>query len=144
MKASTAGSKGAFGTPQSRRRKGNAKTFRGGGAYTGGKSFENSVDVKRESHGNIRNETGLRARRDVWYIAARGYKGAHFATFPAELIEPCIKAGCPVGGVVCDPFCGSGTVGMVAKEKNLGYILIDLNPNYTDIAKVRCAVNENL
>ena len=76
-----AGSRGAT-TPNRRRRKGNAKTFRGGGAYTNHGSFNNSADTKRESHGNSENETGLRNRRSVWNVATQGYAKAHFATFP--------------------------------------------------------------
>ncbi len=58
----------------------------------------------------------VRNKRDVWTITTKPYKEAHFATFPKDLIEPCIKAGCPKDGVVLDPFAGSGTVGEVAKE----------------------------
>lgn len=78
-----AGSRGAA-TPNSRRRKGNAKTFRGGGAYTGGRSYENSDEIERDSHGNAENTTGLRNRRSVWNVATQGYVKAHFATFPEK------------------------------------------------------------
>lgn len=88
-----AGSIGAFGPEQSRRRKGNAKTFRGGGAYTQGRSFNNSDSVERESRGNVPNESGLRNRRSVWTVATEQTPEAHFATYPKRLIEPCILAG---------------------------------------------------
>lgn len=79
-----------------------------------------------------------RNRRDVWTVTTKPYKGAHFAVFPAELIEPCILAGCPVGGVVLDPFCGSGTTGIVAIKHNRKVVLIELNPTYAlDIASPR-------
>ena len=64
-------------------------------------------------------------------------KEAHFATFPKDLIEPCIKAGCQEGGVVLDPFGGSGTTGIVAALNNRNAILIELNQNYIDIANKR-------
>jgi DNA modification methylase len=68
--------------------------------------------------------------RSVWTIATAPYPGAHFATFPPKLVEPCVKAGCPVGGVVLDPFAGTGTVGMVAQSLSRRAVLIDLNPEY--------------
>jgi DNA modification methylase len=74
--------------------------------------------------------TGGRNIRSVWTIATRPYPGAHFAVFPPELPERCIKAGSPTLGVVLDPFGGSGTVGMVANRLSRRAILIDLNPEY--------------
>jgi DNA modification methylase len=68
--------------------------------------------------------------RSVWTIATRPYPGAHFAVFPPELPERCIKAGSPEGGVVLDPFAGSGTVGLVANRLSRRAILIDLNADY--------------
>jgi DNA modification methylase len=68
--------------------------------------------------------------RSVWNIATRPYPGAHFAVFPPELPERCIKAGSPQAGLVLDPFGGSGTVGMVANRLSRRAILIDLNPEY--------------
>ena len=78
-----------------------------------------------------------RNKRNVWTITTKPCKEAHFATFPKDLIEPCIKAGCPEGGVVLDPFGGSGTTGIVAKQFNRTAILIELNPSYIEIAKKR-------
>ena len=94
-----AGSKGTL-RPNSRLRKGNSRTFRGGGVYTKGQSFNNSAEIMRESHGNNENMTGLRNKRSVWTVATQGYKEAHFATFPEKLIEPCVLAGSKEGGVV--------------------------------------------
>lgn len=131
-----AGSRGAA-APNSRRRKGNAKTFRGGGAYTGGRSFNNSGEVERESHGNSENTTGLRNRRSVWNVATQGYAAAHFATFPEKLIEPCILAGCRPGGIVLDPFLGSGTTAVVAEKNGRDFIGIDINPEYTEMSRQR-------
>mgnify|MGYP000812083085 FL=1 len=119
------------------RRKENNKTFRGGGVYTNNRSFSNSAGKEKASVGNKPNEKGLRNKRDVWTVGTRGYSGAHFATFPPDLIEPCILAGCPRGGTVCDMFSGSGTVGVVAKAHGRNAILIDLNPEYTDMQRQR-------
>ena len=131
---------GSIGTirPNTRRRlKGNSKTFRGGGAYTGNKAFDNSVSILRKSHGNEPNNELTRNKRDVWVIATRGCSDAHFATFPPELVEPCILAGCPEGGIVCDMFFGSGTVGVVAKKLNRHYVGIELNLDYVKLAENR-------
>jgi site-specific DNA-methyltransferase (adenine-specific) len=117
--------------------KGNSKTFRGGGAYTGNRSFDNSTPVARGSHGNTPNETGLRNRRSVWEVATVGFSEAHFATFPPKLIEPCILAGCPAGGTVLDPFFGAGTTGLVADRHGRHCIGIELNPSYVEIAEQR-------
>jgi DNA modification methylase len=68
--------------------------------------------------------------RSVWTIATQPYPGAHFATFPPKLVEPCIKAGCPENGTVLDPFAGTGTVGMVAQRLSRRAVLIDLNTDY--------------
>jgi DNA modification methylase len=80
-----------------------------------------------------------RNRRSVWTIPTQSFKGAHFATFPEKLVEPCILAGCPEGGVVLDPFGGSGTVGVVAKRLKRNYILIELKPEYCEMARRRIA-----
>lgn len=75
--------------------------------------------------------------RNVWHIATQPFPEAHFATFPEKLVEPCIKAGCPEGGLVLDPFGGSGTVGVVAHKLNRRALLIELNPEYIEIARRR-------
>lgn len=75
-----------------------------------------------------------RNRRSVWNIATRPYRGAHFAVFPPQLVEPCILAGCPIGGVVLDPFFGSGTTGMVARKLRRKWIGIDINEQYCGMA----------
>jgi DNA modification methylase len=78
-----------------------------------------------------------RNKRSVWEIPTSPYPEAHFATFPPALIEPCIKAGCPVGGTVLDPFGGAGTTGLVADRLGRNAILIELNPAYADMARRR-------
>ena len=71
-----------------------------------------------------------RRKRSVWSISPSPYKQAHFATFPPDLIEPCILAGCPVGGMVLDPFGGSGTTAGVAMKHGRNAVLCELNPKY--------------
>jgi DNA modification methylase len=78
-----------------------------------------------------------RTKRCVWTITTKPFKEAHFATYPEQLIEPMIKAGCPVGGIVLDPFFGAGTTGLVAKKLERNYLGIELNPEYIDIATRR-------
>lgn len=73
----------------------------------------------------------------VWNIPTKPFKGAHFATYPPDLIEPCILAGCREGGIVLDPFMGSGTTGLVAKQQNKNYIGFEMNNDYCDIANKR-------
>lgn len=91
----------------------------------GGKGYRNEVP-------NLR-----RNKRDVWTIGTGGFKGAHFAVFPEKLVEPCILAGCPEGGLVLDPFAGSGTTGVVAKCLARDFIGIELNPEYCRMADER-------
>lgn len=80
---------------------------------------------------------GMRQPRSVWSIPTRPFKGAHFATFPPDLVRPCIKAGCPAGGTVLDPFFGAGTTGLVAAELGRNCMGIELNPEYARIAAER-------
>lgn len=108
-------------------------------AYTGGRSFDNSAHVERQSHGNTKNITGKRNRWSVWNISTTGFRGAHFATFPEKLVEPCILAGSPIGGTVLDPFMGSGTTGAVAKRLGRNFVGIEINPGYCEISKSRIA-----
>ena len=77
-----------------------------------------------------RAEREARNRRTVWTVASQPYPGAHFAAFPPSLVEPCILAGCPRGGVVLDPFAGSGTTGRVAIGHGRSAVLCDLNADY--------------
>lgn len=84
-----------------------------------------------------------RNKRSVWSVATVGFKGAHFATFPPELIRPCILAGAPRGGLVLDPFGGAGTTGLVAMQEGRLSVLCELNPGYADIARARLATAWN-
>ncbi len=124
--------------------KGNRRTFRGGGAYTGGKSFDNDAGPSNDSVGNTPNEAGTRNRRSVWTIATQPFKEAHFATFPPALVEPCILAGCPEGGTVLDPFGGAGTTGLVADRLGRSAVLIELNPEYAAMAERRITGDASL
>lgn len=81
--------------------------------------------------------SGKRNKRSVWNVATKPFSEAHFATFPPELIEPCILAGCPKGGTVLDPFGGAGTTGLVADRLGRNALLIELNPAYAEIAQRR-------
>jgi DNA modification methylase len=83
------------------------------------------------SHGSLRN------RRTVWSINTEAFPGAHFATFPPTLVEPCILAGSRPGDRVLDPFFGSGTVGEVCLKHNRKFLGIELNPEYAALAKQR-------
>jgi len=80
-----------------------------------------------------------RNKRSVWRVPSIAYSGAHFACFPPKLIEPCIMAGAPMGGMVLDPFLGSGTTGMVAEALGRKWFGIELNPDYEPLIKKRTA-----
>ncbi len=77
--------------------------------------------------------------RNVWTIATKPFADAHFATFPPDLVVPCIKAGCPEGGTVLDPFGGAGTTGLVADRLGRNAILLELNADYAEMARARIA-----
>jgi DNA modification methylase len=83
------------------------------------------------------NTTQSRNLRTVWTIPTHAFPGAHFATFPPKLVEPCVKAGCPEGGTVLDPFGGAGTVGLVADRLQRDAVLCELNEEYAEMARKR-------
>jgi hypothetical protein len=93
------------------------------------------VDYPRGEGRSLRNYEP--APMQVWTVATAAFSEAHFATFPPELAERCIKAGCPAAGRVLDPFGGAGTVGLVADRHGLDCTLIELNPEYAEIARKR-------
>lgn len=112
------------------------------------------VDDKRNGKGNIiydgkrSNQKGggqhsfvtvndKANKRSVWTVTTKPFQGAHFATFPEELIVDMIKAGCPEGGIVLDPFMGAGTTALVAMKLNRQYVGFELNPEYIKIAEKR-------
>lgn len=102
-----------------------------------GVTFGHGSDAEVRQRGRVKNNASMdaalietratRNRRTVWTIPTQGYEGAHFATFPEALVEPCILAGCPVGGVVLDIYFGSGTTGQVSQQLGRQFIGIDLN-----------------
>jgi len=96
--------------------------------------------VPGKSNGNMKAVGGSkRNKRSVWTVTTKPFKGAHFAVFPSDLIEPCILAGCPKDGVVLDPFMGSGTTGMVAQQLGRKWIGCELNAEYISMQKNRTA-----
>lgn len=122
-------------------------------AHAGGKTNGTMKAVGGKQRGHGRRHDGFNDRwaamskaeqqangrncRNVWTIATKPFSEAHFATFPPELAERCIKAGCPNGGTVLDPFGGAGTTGLVADRLQRNAILIELNPEYASIAERR-------
>jgi DNA modification methylase len=100
------------------------------GPKNAGIAFGQGIKNNEDFAAAINGPVSARNIRSVWTVATQPYPGAHFATFPPKLIEPCIKAGCPEGGTVLDPFAGSGTTGMVAQSLSRRAILIDLNVDY--------------
>ena len=107
-----------------------ADSYEKAGSIKQGETNANIKRTKRYSkHGGFK-----RNKRSVWTVTTKPFKGAHFATFPMDLIEPCVLAGCPVGGTVLDPFAGSGTTGIVAAGNDRNAILLELNEDYIQIA----------
>ena len=104
----------------------------------------NQEGTMRNDEGRIFNDNGFRNKRDVWTIPVKPYQGAHFATFPPDLITPCILAGSPTGGTVLDPFFGAGTTGLVAQQYNRKWIGCELNSRYAQIAIDRIADGRTL
>jgi DNA modification methylase len=101
------------------------------------KGYGTRIHSGREDEGDYLNKGAN--KRSVWTVTTKPYKGAHFATFPPDLIEPCILAGCPEGGTVLDPFGGAGTTALVAERHKRNSILIELNPSYVTLAEERIA-----
>lgn len=100
-------------------------------------SYQNADGTPRGNEAAWTNVGGKRNRRSVWSVPVKPFAEAHFATYPADLIEPCILAGCPEGGTVLDPFGGAGTTGLVADRLQRNAVLIELNPAYAEIARRR-------
>lgn len=94
----------------------------------------------RTKSGNDYEYTGKRNKRDVWSVSISREQNAHFATFPEQLITPCILAGCPKDGIVLDPFMGSGTTAMVARKYQRHFVGFELNPDYIDIINKKIQV----
>ena len=90
------------------------------------------------------NGSSTRNKRDVWTVNTKPDSVAHFATYPEELIIPCILAGCPKGGIVLDPFMGSGTTALVCRKYNRHFVGFEINPNYVKIIERKIQVTPNL
>jgi len=137
----------------------NASSFRGG-SYVGGnpgkraevgnvkvrgarrpheglnQTWDKMTKAEQQQNGrNLRNYEP--APVSVWNIATRPFSDAHFATFPPELAERCILAGCPKGGLVLDPFGGAGTTALVALRHGRRASLIEINPDYAEMTRAR-------
>ncbi len=116
---------------------------------SGGNIVGKGVHKKNDGYvdnGNGRDTTAVkntRNKRSVWTVATKPYKEAHFATYPPDLILPCVKAAKP-DAVILDPFFGSGTTGLVAVQNGRRYIGIDLNPKYCEIAvrRIECELDQ--
>lgn len=108
------------------------------GIRFGGSKYGDSNDPKHATKsGNVSKEYDKANKRSVWQVATRPYKGAHFATFPPALIEPCILAGSRPGDIVLDPFMGSGTTAQVALQHGRQYLGCELNPKYAELQNER-------
>ena len=108
--------------------------------FSKSKNYYFDVDAIKES---TIDGKGLKRKRSVWTVNTTPYKGAHFAVFPQELIEPCIKAGSEVGDIVLDPFMGSGTTAMVSKMLDRNYIGCELSKDYGDLIDQRTSPYKN-
>lgn len=104
------------------------------GPTSGGKATTGHYSINR---GGAYRKDGMRNKRAVWKITTKGFKDAHFATFPEALVEPMIRAGSARGGVVMDIFMGAGTTALVALKLDRQYLGIELNPEYIKIAEDR-------
>lgn len=122
-----------YGQGFTRRGKGGKAAFRGQGHFRekGGPANRKGRDMRDVGAGPTRN------KRSVWTVSTKPFKGAHFATFPIDLIEPCILAGSPKSGVVLDPFCGAGTTGVAAQRHGRQFVGIEINPEYAQMAENR-------
>jgi len=99
----------------------------------------NNTPGRTRMAGLTTNHYETKNKRSVWTVTTKPYEGAHFAVFPTDLIEPCILAGAPAGGVVLDPFMGSGTTAQVAQTLGRKYLGCELNPAYQPLQNKRLA-----
>jgi DNA modification methylase len=104
----------------------------------GGNKYADNDDPKYSTYsGNLYEPNGLRNKRDVWTVNVKRYKEAHFATYPPELILPCVLSGTKQGDLILDPFSGAGTTGVVALNNGRNYIGLELNPEYAALSAKR-------
>ena len=112
-----------------------------------GVGWGHGTDAAERQRGRVKDNASMdsalaimpdtRNKRSVWEVPTHSFKGAHFATFPPDLIRPCVLAGSPRGGMVLDPFGGAGTTGLVAMQEGRRSILCELNPDYAAMARAR-------
>lgn len=112
-----------------------------------GVGWGHGTDAAERNRGRVKDNESMdsalaimpteRNKRSVWTVPTHSFKGAHFATYPPDLIRPCILAGSPRGGIVLDPFGGAGTTGLVAMQEGRRSILCELNPEYAALAQAR-------
>ena len=107
------------------------------GAMSAPKCGADRVNGTQNQTKKVYDEIKGANRRSVWTVTTKPYSDAHFAVYPPDLIVPCVRAGCPVGGTVLDPFTGSGTTGMVSLENGRKFVGIELNEEYLDMIKKR-------
>ncbi|MHB2060265.1 DNA-methyltransferase [Pseudomonas monsensis] len=114
---------------------------------TNGVGWGHGSDADERQRGRVKDNDSMnsalaimpteRNKRSVWTVATHSFKGAHFATFPPDLIRPCVLAGAPRGGVVLDPFGGAGTTSLVSMQEGRRSIICELNPEYAAMARRR-------
>lgn len=114
---------------------------------TNGVGWGHGTDSEQRQRGRVKDNASMdsalaimpseRNKRSVWTVATNGFKGAHFATFPPDLIRPCVLAGSPRGGLVLDPFGGAGTTALVAMQEGRQSVICELNPEYAALARQR-------
>jgi len=127
-------SHGGCAAPRPNVGRGGKNAFRGQGHFREGDNGPANREGRDMANVGV---SEMRNKRSVWNVATSPYPESHFATFPPDLIRPCILAGCPVGGTVLDCFGGSGTTGEVAEQEGRHSVLIELNPEYVELAKRR-------
>lgn len=134
------GSQGAWemdGRPEEQKHGGEPRSHKGSKFNTGKTAVHQLSRSSDSPRVTDTPDQEYRNKRSVWSVSTKSYSEAHFATFPPDLIEPCIKAGCPEGGTVLDPFSGAGTTGLVATRFHRNYIGIELNPEYIAMSQSR-------
>lgn len=114
---------------------------------TNGVGWGHGSDAEERQRGRVKDNESMnsalaimpteRNKRSVWTVSTHSFKGAHFATFPPDLIRPCVLAGTPRGGVVLDPFGGAGTTSLVSMQEGRRSIICELNPEYAAMARRR-------
>lgn len=130
-------SNGARGSDESWKPRSARDSFKREGSKRAAVFPGQTVGTHRPDRAESEWDITTRNKRDVWTVNTKPFLEAHFATFPEDLIRPCIFAGCPEGGTVLDPFAGACTTGLVARKWNRNSVLIELNPEYCEMGRSR-------